>query len=221
MIELLKKLKIKPEEPLWLINAPDDCMDLFHGLNLIKKPGKLKPAGQLIIFAVNSDELFHFLAALEEYISHHTLLWIFYPKKSGAISSDLVQMKPWEQVFNRGFRGQTSVSVNNNWTGLRITNAPREKPSICDLPMEERIAEGIDFINRTAKLPADALEAVNKFIGMAASFDALSFTDKKEYVMAITDAKKEETRIRRINKMVIDLQQKIHTTGLKTKTKPV
>ncbi len=218
-MELLKKLKIKQNEPLWVINAPGDCIDLFADLTLITKPGKLKPAGQLVLFATSSGELFHFLATLEDYIAPHTLFWVFYPKKSGTISSDLVLMEPWEQVLKIGYRGQSSASLNDNWTGLRMTIAPREKPSICELPMEERQVDGIDFVNRTVKLPTDAHDAVNQFEGMAACLESLSFTAKKEYVMNITGAKKEETRIKRINKMINDLEQKMYTSDLKTKTK--
>ena len=218
-MQLIKKLRLKPEKPLWLINAPADCIDLFADYNLIMKTGKVKPADQLILFAFNSADLFHFLSASEDYITPQTLFWVFYPKKSGSFSSDLVLMKPWEQVFKMGFRGQTSVSVNDNWTGLRITNAPRQKPSICDRPMEERKVEGIDFANRTVKLPSDAQEAMNQYTGISNCFNALSFTDKKEYVIAITDAKKEETRIKRINKMIGDLQNKMHPSGSKTQKK--
>lgn len=112
-MQLIKKLRLKPEKPLWLINAPADCIDIFADYNLIMKTGKVKPADQLILFAFNSDDLFHFLSASEDYITPQTLFWVFYPKKSGSFSSDLVLMKPWEQVFKMGFRGQTSVSVNN------------------------------------------------------------------------------------------------------------
>jgi len=210
-MELLQKLKLKTDHPLLLINAPADCMHLFAGLTIKEKPGKEKPAAQLILFATNSSELNHYLPQLASYISPGTLFWICYPKKSGAIASDLIQMKSWDIVFQSGYRGQTSVSVNNDWSGFRLTNAPKEKPSICDLPMAERKAEGIDFVNRTASLPADALAAVNKYKGMAACFDSLSFTTKKEYILAITEAKKEETRVKRIEKMMAALQQKMHT----------
>jgi hypothetical protein len=118
-------------------------------------------------------------------------------------------MKSWDVITEAGYRGQTSASINDDWSGLRMTKAPRPKPSICDLPMEERQSEGIDYVNRTVTLPADALAAAKKFAGMPAFFDTLSFTVKKEYVLAITDSKKPETRVRRIEKMIAELQQKL------------
>ena len=216
-MELLQKLKLKQEQPLWLINAPDDCNGLFDGFNIIKKTGKDMPAGQLLLFVTSSDELYQSLVALDDYIGTDTLFWICYPKKSGTISSDLEGMKTWEGVLQMGYRGQSSASVNDDWSALRLTKAPKVKATLCDLPMDERKVEGIDFVKRTVQLPADALAAVDAFKGMAAYFDSLSFTTKKEYVIAITESKKPETRIRRIEKMVRELGEKMQVRALKQK----
>ena len=218
-MELLKKLRISIDQPLWLINEPDDCRDLFSGCDIKQKLAGSKPVGQLVFFALDGKTLAVQLPKLAPYISHDTVFWICYPKKTGAIASDLVLMKPWDVVFNSGFRGQTSVSVNDDWTGMRFTNAPRKTPSICDLPMEERKMEGIDFVNRTVQLPADAQAALNKYKGLAAFFDAMAFTHKREYVQAIAEAKKPETRVRRIEKMVEMLLQKMSDKSTKSKEK--
>ena len=209
-MELIKKLRIKTEEPLWLINCPDNCHNLFNDLILRVKPGKEKPAGQLILFATDSGELDRYIVKLTPYLTPETLFWIAYPKKSGAISSDLIEMKSWDMVFQSGYRPQTSVSINDDWTSLRVTNAPPKRPSTYNLAPEDRNIEGIDFIKRTVQLPADALAAVRKHKGLEPYFNALAFSHKKEHVIAILDAKKEDTRRRRIEKMIDMLQQKMH-----------
>lgn len=212
---LLQKLKLKTDQPLWLINAHASCSDIFQGLDIHTDLSKKKPVGQLILFVLNAAELEHYLPVVAEHITPGTLFWIFYPKKSGAIGSDLSHMKDWHQISSAGFRGQSSVSVSADWSGFRITNAPVTKPSTFNLPAKERKIEGIDFLNRTVALPTDALAAVNKHKGMAGCFNALSFTVKKEYVVAITEAKKEETRRNRIDKMIDALQQKMHIASKK------
>ena len=83
--------------------------------------------------------------------------------------------------------------------------------------MEERKHEGIDYIKRTTTLPKDALAAVNKYKGLADHFYAQSFTCQKEYVMAITEAKKPETRTKRIEKMIEMLLPKMHAKQLTAK----
>ena len=83
--------------------------------------------------------------------------------------------------------------------------------------MEKRKHEGIDYVKRITTLPKDALSIVNKYKGLADYFYSQSFTCQKEYVMAITEAKKPETRTKRIEKMVEMLLPKMHAKQLKTK----
>jgi bacteriocin resistance YdeI/OmpD-like protein len=208
-MDLLTKLRVKADEPLWLINAPANCFGLFPRLEIKEKLPAKKMVDQMILFAHDSKELNHYFPAISEHVSPDTLLWIFYPKKAGSITSDLIEMNNWDIVFKSGYRGQTSVSVNDDWTGFRITNAPKKAPTICDVPMEERKVEGIDFVNRTVTLPVDAIAVLGRYKGMVDFFNTMSFTHKKEHVMAIVDAKKEETRMRRIDKMAEMLQQKM------------
>lgn len=208
-MELLKKLRVDTAKPLWLINTPANCMDLFTQFAIKEKLGKQKPVPQLILFALDSKELAHYLSILTGYISPETIFWIAYPKKNGTISSDLILMSSWDVVNQLGYRGQTSVLINDDWTGLRVTNAPPKKPSTYNIAPEDRNIEGIDFVKRTVKLPPDALAAMRKQMGIEAFFNSMSFTHKKEHVIAILEAKKEETRIRRIEKMIEMLQQKM------------
>ncbi|MNC95768.1 hypothetical protein D3C83_129630 [compost metagenome] len=57
----------------------------------------------------------------------------------------------------------------------------------------------MDPKSKTVKLPADMTVALKKNKKEAAYFDTLSFTNKKEYIEWIVTAKREETRMERIN----------------------
>lgn len=50
-------------------------------------------------------------------------------------------------------------------------------------------------------IPADLLQALEE-AGLTGRFASLAYTHRKEYVNWITEAKKEETRLRRIAKAV-------------------
>lgn len=209
-MELLKKLRIDTSEPLFVINAPHNVDEMLPETELKKRPGKEKPVTQLMLFAHDSTELYRHLPLLDGYIGHNTLFWVCYPKQTGSIQSDLIKMAPWQAVFEAGYRGQTSVSINEDWTGLRLTNAPRKKPSKAELPMEQRSTPGVDYVARTVTLPGDALAVMKQHTGLADFFYAMSFSHKREYIEAIEDAKKPETRARRIEKMaemVLKLKQ--------------
>jgi uncharacterized protein YdeI (YjbR/CyaY-like superfamily) len=75
--------------------------------------------------------------------------------------------------------------------------------------MEERQIEGIDFKSRTVTLPVDAERAISEHPGMIEFFNAMAFTHQKEYVTAIAEAKKPETRANRIVKTITMLQNKM------------
>ncbi len=216
-MDLLTKLRLNIAKPLWLINAPADCLEYFTEFKVNKKLSKEKPVPQLLLFTLNSAELHHYLTVVADYVGHETVLWILYPKKSGGISSDLIQMKHWEIVTTYGFRSQASASLDANWTGIRFTNAPLKKPSDRHVPMAERKTEGIDYVKRTVQLPADAHAELQQHSGLSEYFYAQSFTCKKEYALSIIEAKKPETRNRRIEKMIEMLLPKMHAKQLKKK----
>jgi len=201
-MELLKKLRLNTEKTLWLINAPDDVLPLFPGFDIKQKTTKEKPLAQVIVFVYNRDELEHYMAKLDPWIGHETVCWYAYPKQTSGITSDLIKMESWDIVAKMGYRGQTSVAISDVWSSLRVTNAPPKKTSTYNIPPEQRNVPGIDFVKRTAQLPEDAIKAVKKHKGMEEFFNRLAFTHKKEHIMAIADAKKPETRQRRIEKMV-------------------
>jgi hypothetical protein len=60
---------------------------------------------------------------------------------------------------------------------------------------------------REVELPAELAEALAADARALATFDALSYTHRKEYADWIEEAKREETRRRRIEKAVVMLRQ--------------
>ncbi len=65
---------------------------------------------------------------------------------------------------------------------------------------------------RTLEVPAQFKDAMKKE-GVIPLFDGLSYTHRKEYCRWITEAKKEETRLRRLEKAVEMLKKGVRTPG--------
>ena len=65
---------------------------------------------------------------------------------------------------------------------------------------------------RTLAVPAQFKDAMKKE-GVITLFDRLSYTHRKEYCRWITEAKKEETRLRRLEKAVEMLKKGVRTPG--------
>jgi len=60
----------------------------------------------------------------------------------------------------------------------------------------------LDDEPRVVEVPADLAEAMRREAGTEARFDALSYTHRKEYVRWVTEARREETRQRRVARAV-------------------
>ena len=65
---------------------------------------------------------------------------------------------------------------------------------------------------RELEVPAQFKDAMKKE-GVISVFDRLSYTHRKEYCRWITEAKKEETRLRRLEKAVQMLKKGVRTPG--------
>ena len=64
-----------------------------------------------------------------------------------------------------------------------------------------------DSEKRTVEVPKDLAEALTK-AGLTDVFAKMSYTHQKEYVNAVNDAKRVETRVRRIEKTIEELIKK-------------
>jgi hypothetical protein len=69
-----------------------------------------------------------------------------------------------------------------------------------------------DDAARTVEVPAAFTKRMREE-GLLPFFEALSFTHRKEYCRWITEAKKEETRLKRLEKAVEMLRKKVRTPG--------
>ena len=64
----------------------------------------------------------------------------------------------------------------------------------------------VDAAERTVDVPAALAEALDADPALRAAFDALSYSVRKEHARTVADAKQEETRDRRIAKIVASLR---------------
>lgn len=196
------KLRFKQDSTLLVLNMPDDCLGMFDALEVKANfTGKAK-YNQAILFAYNKVDLDKYYDKLISRLEKDAVVWIAYPKKSSGITSDLVRDDGWGVVNQSTYHFVSSASISDVWSGMRIKEKDPDKTYLRDNAFKERNTEGVDYIKRTVVLPADAIAAMKPFIGLEDFFNAMSFTHKKEYVEAIEEAKKPETRQRRIDKMI-------------------
>lgn len=123
---------------------------------------------------------------------------------------------PAESVAALGMGKKPKVKVTVNEYTYRSTVAAYGEVFMLPLSAEHRAAAGVkagdqvkvtlelDMEPRTVDVPQDLALALAK-VGAAAAFNALSYTIRKEYVRQVETAKAQETRERRIAKIVSSL----------------
>ena len=116
---LLKKLGIKPELKLLLINQPANYFDLL-GEDLSEQVIKSTPADLVHIFATSRKELEkHFNAVIKKLPSTSTV-WISWYKKSAKIPTDITEDTIREIVLPTGWVDIKVCAVSDIWSGLKI-----------------------------------------------------------------------------------------------------
>jgi len=125
---------------------------------------------------------------------------------------------PLDVVAALGAGKRPAVVVNANGNEYRSTVAPMGGKYLLPFSAERREASGIrggddndveltlDTAPRTVEIPDDLQSALKSSPTAAAAWDKLSYTDKKEHVRSVLDAKKAETRTRRIAAVVAKLE---------------
>ena len=117
------------------------------------------------------------------------------------MQTDLTRDKGWEDLLAHSDKLTwiSLISFDDTWSvfGCRLkTEADRKKEA---KPKEER--EVFKYVNPKTKevtLPDDLAAILKKNKKEAGLFEALSFTNKKEYIEWVVTAKREETRNERL-----------------------
>lgn len=132
---------------------------------------------------------------------------------------------PYDTQKTFGIKGK--VPVQATFDGVAYTGSLMQ----CGLPhhalhvpkaIREGMGKGVgdvlevvvwkDDDERVLEVPP-VLAQVMKKEGLLPFFESLSFTHRKEYCRWITEAKKEETRAKRLEKAVVMMRAKVKTPG--------
>jgi hypothetical protein len=123
---------------------------------------------------------------------------------------------PASVVEALGAGKRVPVTVTIDEYSYRTTIAPMNGVYLIPLAAENRTGAGVwagkvvdvdierDTAPREVAVPADLAEALDA-AGVRAAFDALSYTRRKEYAVAVEGARQPETRRARIEKAVAEL----------------
>jgi hypothetical protein len=126
-------------------------------------------------------------------------LWLSYPKGTSKIKTDLNRDRGWSVVHAAGWEGVALVSVDETWSAMRFR--PLGADGKLRVTPAERREAGIESAP-PLNTPDDLREALDANTEAEAFFSKLAPSHKKEYIRWIVEAKREETRLARVQKTI-------------------
>ena len=196
-----QKLKIRDGFSLLAINAPSDFK---KSLGLLPQRVKISTDAtnydQVHWFVKNRSQMEKELNKVLKLVKDNVLCWIYYPKGSSGIQTDLTRDKGWGELLKHDeLQWISLISFDDTWStfGCRLKNDADKKRE--EKPKQRLIFDYIDPTTKAVKLPVDLADAFRRNKKQEQYFNTLSFTNKKEYIEWIVTAKKEETRNERVN----------------------
>jgi hypothetical protein len=197
---IAQKLKIKQDYTLLTINAPTDFKKNIGPLPAgVKISADAKNYNQVHWFVMNKDQMDKELNRVLKLIKDDVVLWIYYPKGTSKIQTDLTRDKGWDSLLKHEELTWISlISFDDIWSafGSRLKKETDKKRE--EKPKERPIFDYVDPKTKSVRLPDDLASAFQKNKKQEAFFNSLSFTNKKEYIEWIVTAKREETRNERV-----------------------
>lgn len=118
-IELLKKLQIKAGSRIWFINVPQPIAETLTAGAEVQPVRPGEPYDGVLAFCANPTEVEAFAAEVLPGLPEDGLLWFAY-RKAAEKAIGLTRDAGWEALADAGFRPVRSISLDNDWTGLRF-----------------------------------------------------------------------------------------------------
>lgn len=122
MNETLKKLKLTAQNPILILNAPEEYREVIKDIEAeIHKEikGKYK---FVQIFTKDLAELKEYVSSAIDALDGDGYLWVCYPKGTSKKyeKSDINRDVLFAAVQEYNFSGVTLVSISNDWSAFRI-----------------------------------------------------------------------------------------------------
>ncbi|UCJ08050.1 YdeI/OmpD-associated family protein [Chitinophaga pendula] len=207
---LARKLQFKDGAlPVYCLHLPPSVRDRLQGTSLQEQLPRSKDTilTYVLLFASDSQVLAAAIPGILPRLAADAKCWIAYPKGTSGIKSDLNRDHGWEPLATAGYEPVTLVAIDDTWSAVRYRPVTAIKDRTRSFSQTTPVViPGVDFERRIVTPPADLQSLLDKVPAAADYFKTLSFTNQKEYIAWIENAKKEQTRTRRladtVNKLI-------------------
>ena len=210
---LHSKLRLKPGLRLLTVNAPGDFSQSIDAASLnLTISRNAKAFDQIHWFVKTKKELEADLTKIINLLKEGVICWIYYPKGSSKIQTDLTRDTGWDLLLKQpNLKWLVLVSFDETWSAFSMRLKTAEDQQNEKATKVRPIFDYIDPVKKIIRIPDDLQKLLDKHKKEAEFFGSLSFSNKKEYVEWIVTAKKEETRKTRVEETIVKLAKKLKT----------
>ena len=194
-------MQIKDEKNFLIQGLPSSIEKQFLKISFAKSVTPLLRSRKIdfaLVFAVSKRQLAEILNDVISALHPEAKLWVAYPKLTSKIASDLSRDSNWQVISDFGYEGVSQIGLDNVWSAVRFKK-PEQILSRGNNFCATNPAEGIDYSKRTVAVPEEFKILFQKNKEAGTFFENLSFTNKREYVEWVIGAKKQETKVRRLD----------------------
>lgn len=207
MDALLRKMKYSPTAKIAVVGAPlgFPVTERLIGTDQIFAEDFNGRFDWMVVCVMNRVEVAETVPRAVNALSERGMLWICYPKKSGQFKADLSRDHGWESIADLRLRHLNLISIDDDWSAWAVEHGTNESSEKTEQKSESRNNLLAQFINpetREMRYPAEMEAALNDSPEAKAYFLQLSFTNRKEYLEWIVTAKRKETQLERLEKMI-------------------
>ena len=228
-LNLIDSLELKDEKNLLIQGLPSSVEKQFAKLSYAKNVTPLLKSRKVdfvLIFAVNQQQLKNILRDVFQVLHENSKLWIAFPKQSSKISSDLMRESSWAFMADLEYEGSTLVPVDHVWNAMKFlkmkdvirdensksieeTLRTFEAPKVAQEKKTSKrrtVKKESTFDKSIVQFPLELEKYFNSQKKVKDIFTALSQSSQMEFVDWIQDAKKHETRMKRVEQVIEKLK---------------
>jgi hypothetical protein len=124
MTPLFKKLNLKEQTEIIVINAPDSFESELVSLSGVAILRSLATARQVtfsLCFVTTQEEINQIISQLAAKVEGDATIWFAYPKGSSKkYKSEINRDKGWEMLGQHGYEPVRQVAIDEDWSALRF-----------------------------------------------------------------------------------------------------
>jgi hypothetical protein len=124
MTPIFKKLNLKDQNEIVVINAPDSFepeLASLSGITILRSLSAAKRVTFSLCFVTTQEEIAEIVDQLVEKTEGDATIWFAYPKGSSKkYKSSINRDKGWEALGQHGYEPVRQVAIDEDWSALRF-----------------------------------------------------------------------------------------------------